>query len=536
MSVGGGLLASALAFPLAYAGVLRRVVRALAAGEAPSHRAVARLYGAPRLAAAWLLCAAWAVLAAGWAPLGGVPFANVQSAALAGAAALVLASLVVYPAARLALRPVVEVLPSGGADGAPSPADSLGLRASLAVAVPTGVAALFAALIVGAHATEVWRLQGEHSARVYSRALGVPRVASEAQERSDPLARVLAAAGVRITPGVQFPQAEARAPGAPSPVWAVLVALALGSLGALVGRRIGRQATRELDAAARRMDRLGEGEDLGVARVVEARSVPEVAAMTEALDAVAESLAAMSRDQRRSRNAREEAAKLRSFVLAGVSHDLRGPLNAVLGFSGLLLSGVDGAVTAGQRESLEALARGGSDLLRLVDDLLDAARLDAGRLTLHRERVEARDLLELARTLCLERVGKALPEDTVIPLEGALGARLMVDRGRMAHCLGAVLAWGLLRPGRSGHAAAQVREGEAGMVVLTVRSEGSTPTRETLTQLFDPFEVAPAGARAPAGLELAMANARRVVALHRGSMRAEASDKGLVVRVELPQG
>ena len=94
---------------------------------------------------------------------------------------------------------------------------------------------------------------------------------------------------------------------------------------------------------------------------------------------------------------------MRSFVLASVSHDLRGPLNAVLGFAELLLSGVEGALTDGQRESLDALSRGGRDLLRLVGDLLDHARIDAGRMTVDRTLVSVDSVVERARVAAIER-------------------------------------------------------------------------------------------------------------------------------------
>ncbi len=81
----------------------------------------------------------------------------------------------------------------------------------------------------------------------------------------------------------------------------------------------------------------------------------------------------------------KEADRLKSQFLANMSHDLRSPLNAILGFSELLLSGIDGELTEGQREMLAVILSSGRDLLREIDDILDTAKIDAGRLELNPE-------------------------------------------------------------------------------------------------------------------------------------------------------
>ena len=77
------------------------------------------------------------------------------------------------------------------------------------------------------------------------------------------------------------------------------------------------------------------------------------------------------------RNQAEAANRAKSLFLANMSHELRTPLNAVLGFSHLMLTAPD--VSTDQRKTLEIINRSGGHLLRLINDVLDVARIEAGR-------------------------------------------------------------------------------------------------------------------------------------------------------------
>lgn len=81
----------------------------------------------------------------------------------------------------------------------------------------------------------------------------------------------------------------------------------------------------------------------------------------------------------------KEADRLKSQFLANMSHDLRSPLNSILGFSELLLTGIDGELTPEQRAMVQPIYQNGRELLQQIDDILDTAKIEASRLEIHPE-------------------------------------------------------------------------------------------------------------------------------------------------------
>jgi len=94
----------------------------------------------------------------------------------------------------------------------------------------------------------------------------------------------------------------------------------------------------------------------------------------------------------------EQASAAKSQFLANVSHELRTPLNAIIGYTHLMLEGVSGALNASQNEKLGRVDSNARHLLSIINDLLDIARIESGKLPVQLERVAVPDLVDEVMT------------------------------------------------------------------------------------------------------------------------------------------
>lgn len=85
---------------------------------------------------------------------------------------------------------------------------------------------------------------------------------------------------------------------------------------------------------------------------------------------------------------------LKSQFLANMSHELRTPLNSIIGFSRVILKGIDGPITDQQEQDLNAIHGSGQHLLRLINDILDISKIDAGKMELAKEEVDMSELIQ----------------------------------------------------------------------------------------------------------------------------------------------
>jgi signal transduction histidine kinase len=89
----------------------------------------------------------------------------------------------------------------------------------------------------------------------------------------------------------------------------------------------------------------------------------------------------------------KDADRVQSMFLANMSHELRTPLNAIIGFSGLMLMGIGGKYTKEQKKQLGLIKESGNHLKDLIDDILDIAKIEAGKLEVQHDEVHLSELL-----------------------------------------------------------------------------------------------------------------------------------------------
>jgi len=128
-----------------------------------------------------------------------------------------------------------------------------------------------------------------------------------------------------------------------------------------------------------------------------------------------------------------DANRAKDLFLTGMSHELRTPLNAIIGFTGTLLMKMPGPLNADQESQLGTVQTSAKHLLALINDLLDVARIEAGKVELCIEPTDCREVAEeIAASLRPQAIEKGLRLSVIIP-EGPLTFR--TDRRTLTQIL-----------------------------------------------------------------------------------------------------
>jgi signal transduction histidine kinase len=213
-----------------------------------------------------------------------------------------------------------------------------------------------------------------------------------------------------------------------------------------------------------------------------------------------------------------------------MSHELRTPLNAVIGFSEMLACGAAGPLDERQREYLDYIRRSGAHLLDTIDEILDLAKIDAGKLELDvEEGLDARALAEC----CVALVGdRAAAGGLALDVESETGLpRLAADEARLKQVLLNLLDNAVKFTDAGGSVALAVRRAADGGVEFAVTDTGQGMTPDEIEVAIEPFGQIDAGlARQRGGTGLGLPLARRLTELHGGSFSID-SKKGRGTRV-----
>ena len=202
-------------------------------------------------------------------------------------------------------------------------------------------------------------------------------------------------------------------------------------------------------------------------------------------------------------------------LVGTVSHELKTPLTSLRLAVYLLLEQKLDGLTATQRELLES-ARDDSDrLLRILDNLLDLARLEAGASSLNRQEVELAGLLD---EIVREARGFIAPTGQRLDLDVAptlSGVRLLLDPERLRHVFMNLMT-NASKYSPPGGVITLSASAEPGFVRFAVRDEGAGIPAESVAHVFERFYRAPDQEKSGAGLGLAIA--REIVVAHGGSI------------------
>ncbi|MBA4370433.1 MAG: hypothetical protein C0418_02505 [Coriobacteriaceae bacterium] len=216
-----------------------------------------------------------------------------------------------------------------------------------------------------------------------------------------------------------------------------------------------------------------------------------------------------------------EQRRASSELLANMSHGLRRPLNSVIGFTGVLLEGLAGDLTAEQRFQLGMVNRSGRVLLSLANDLLDIARIEGGRTQLDVAEADGTSLLEAAAELV--RADAEL-KGTRLRVSGRPGVHMVTDASKVQQVLLHLLEEAV-EGTRDGAVEASVTASGEDVVFRVIETGG--PGREDVGRLFDEFRrTGRAPDDVPAASGLALAVSERLALSLGGSLTIEPVNGG----------
>jgi len=224
----------------------------------------------------------------------------------------------------------------------------------------------------------------------------------------------------------------------------------------------------------------------------------------------------------------KEADRLKSQFLANMSHDLRSPLNSILGFSELLLSGIDGDLLAEQREMVSTIQQNGRALLHQIDDILDTAKIEASRLDLHPEPSPPLTLVNRA----IHNAKKRQRGNLEYHVDASAGLPpAIVDPYRTIQAIENILLFASERMdrGKLDLRVRSSRNARGRVVLLTIQTPVRPATKEQLAGALRGFHRLP-GHR---GLGLGLPIAAAIVELQGGTLSIEEHGEGMIFRVEL---
>ncbi|MBV9274211.1 MAG: response regulator [Verrucomicrobia bacterium] len=285
---------------------------------------------------------------------------------------------------------------------------------------------------------------------------------------------------------------------------------------------------------------LARGYSLGAIDYILAPIVPEIlrAKVSFFVDLYKKTEQLKQQAEIQSRLARAEAARAEAEAansskdrfLAMLSHELRMPLTPIL-FSASMLS-KDERLPPDARKDLESIAYNVQVEARLIDDLLDVARISQGKLSLTLDSADIRPLIDSALSICAEDL--SAKNLTVHRELGAADPTVRVDAARISQVFWNLVQNAVKFTPPHGRLTVRVINPEQGWLRVEVIDTGIGIAPEALPRIFDPFEQVESGRSGGLGLGLAVSKA--IVELHGGKISAssEGPQRGSRFVIELP--
>jgi signal transduction histidine kinase len=230
----------------------------------------------------------------------------------------------------------------------------------------------------------------------------------------------------------------------------------------------------------------------------------------------------------------EQASALKSQFLANMSHEFRTPLNAILGYTHMLLNNVTGQVSEPQRKSLTRIDSNSRHLLALINDILDITRIEAGRMPLNATSFGIGELFEEVQAE-LEPIIKRSNLAVSTKLRGAVPS-LRSDRQKVKQIVLNLLSNALKFTPAGSVTMTASYDGRARQVAIAVRDTGVGIPPEDQAKVFEDFrQLDSSPARGYGGTGLGLSICRRLANILGGTIELQSlPGKGSTFTLRLP--
>lgn len=214
------------------------------------------------------------------------------------------------------------------------------------------------------------------------------------------------------------------------------------------------------------------------------------------------------------------ASEVKSRFLSNMSHEFRTPLNAIRSLTGLLLDRVDGDLSSEQQKQVRFIRRSAEELTELVDDLLDIAKVEAGKIDVRATEFGVHDLFGALRAMLRPLVADR-PEVTLVFDDASGLPPLLTDEGKLSQILRNLIS-NALKYTERGEVRVAATAAPGGCVAFSVSDTGIGIPVEHLERIFEEFEQVenPLQKRAK-GTGLGLPLSRRLAGLLGGRLSVE---------------
>ena len=216
----------------------------------------------------------------------------------------------------------------------------------------------------------------------------------------------------------------------------------------------------------------------------------------------------------------ENANRVKSDFLSSMSHELRTPFNAILGFAQLMESGSP-APTPAQQRSPEQIIKGGWYLVELINELLDLAQIESGKLSLTQEPVSLAEVMLECRTMIEPQADKRGIDMTFPSFD--LSGYALADRSRVKQVVINLLSNAIKFNKAQGTVTVEYALRSPDVIRVSIRDTGEGLAPEKLAQLFQPFNRLGKEAGPEEGAGIGLALSTRLVELMGGTVGADSA-------------